>query len=446
MASRNRDPSAAGLLRQSLAHPAGPQGAEANCPAPDILAAYCERSLDAAETARCDLHFSQCARCREQLAALARADEFAATREKTPQPKAGWVWLFDWRWLASAAAVLAIVIVWVARHPAPNQTAEQTPPPSLVAMSQSQEPPTALRPGESLPEAKVAIPRASGAAEPAARPAPNLSLNTAPSAPLQQLPEPAPSEQSARNLPLRGRDNAQLDELAKYEQAPPKPSAVQNVVAGAAEPNATAPAPRSELSSPPAAPPPPTTPAPGAKGMIAAETVAVQSEARPALSRKADPHTRSERALAPYAWRVRRALSRRRRKLAWTAAELRRAPRRRIRARRKDLLARGPRRNHPAHHGWNEMEDDFAPCACRFRQRRCPERVVRHADCRRRPQILDNGRRQTLESPSLVADQAANQAARNSPLAVLTCGGISPEGDSPCQQAANQCPSSPLSS
>jgi hypothetical protein len=281
MASRNRDPSAAGLLRQSLAHPAGPQGAEANCPAPDILAAYCERSLDAAETARCDLHFSQCARCREQLAALARADEFAATREKTPQPKAGWVWLFDWRWLASAAAVLAIVIVWVARHPAPNQTAEQTPPPSLVAMSQSQEPPTALRPGESLPEAKVAIPRASGAAEPAARPAPNLSLNTAPSAPLQQLPEPAPSEQSARNLPLRGRDNAQLDELAKYEQAPPKPSAVQNVVAGAAEPNATAPAPRSELSSPPAAPPPPTTPAPGAKGMIAAETVAVQSEARP---------------------------------------------------------------------------------------------------------------------------------------------------------------------
>jgi hypothetical protein len=279
MASRDPNRSAAGLLRQSLAHSEGAQGAEADCPAPDILAAYYERSLDAAETARCDLHFSQCERCREQLAALARADEFAATREKTQQPKASWVWLFDWRWLVPAAAVLAIVIVWVARHPAPNQTAEQTPPPPLVAMSQPQEPLTAERPRESLPEPKVAVPRASGPAESAARGELTFSRESEERAPLKRSPERAVGKKPPENLPLSSNNNEQLDTFAKAEQAPPKPAAAQNVVAGTAEPNATATAPRSESSSAPAPPPPPAASAPAAKGMIAAETVTVQTEA-----------------------------------------------------------------------------------------------------------------------------------------------------------------------
>src|SRR5580704_12177843 len=60
------------VLRRSLA---SSPGAEEACPDPEILAAYSERSLDADETARFELHFSHCARCREQLAAMVRSGE-----------------------------------------------------------------------------------------------------------------------------------------------------------------------------------------------------------------------------------------------------------------------------------------------------------------------------------------------------------------------------------
>jgi hypothetical protein len=277
MASRDRDSSAAGLLRRSLAHPAGPQGAGTDCPAPDILAAYYERSLDAAEAARCDLHFSQCARCREQLIALARADEFAA-REETSERKAGWVWLFDWRWLAPAAAVLAIVIVWAARHPAPTRTAEQRTTPPLVAMSQPQEPPAVARPRESLPEAEVAVARPSRAAESSERKTPNSYLGTTRSTQLRQLPAPAAGKEPAKNLPLAA-NNEQLGTFAKAERAPPKQAAAREVMAGAAEPNATAIAPRAAASSAPP-PPPPAPPPHAADQMIAAEPVAAPKAAR----------------------------------------------------------------------------------------------------------------------------------------------------------------------
>ena len=59
MASRDQDKPAANLLRRSLA---SSPGVEAVCPDPEILAAYLERSLDADETARFELHFSHCAR------------------------------------------------------------------------------------------------------------------------------------------------------------------------------------------------------------------------------------------------------------------------------------------------------------------------------------------------------------------------------------------------
>ena len=104
MASRERDDAMAGLLKRTLA---GDAGAGDDCPGPDILAAYFERSLDADETAHVELHLSECARCREQLAALGRAEEAAATpivQAPRNQPRASWLW--DWRWLAPVAAVL----------------------------------------------------------------------------------------------------------------------------------------------------------------------------------------------------------------------------------------------------------------------------------------------------------------------------------------------------
>jgi uncharacterized protein YdbL (DUF1318 family) len=119
---RDRDDAMAGLLKRSLA---GDAGAGNDCPEPEILAAYFERSLDADETARVELHLSECAGCREQLAALGRADAEAPVTSvadaRRKAPRASWIW--DWRWLAPVAAVLVITAIWAARRPALTQIA-----------------------------------------------------------------------------------------------------------------------------------------------------------------------------------------------------------------------------------------------------------------------------------------------------------------------------------
>ncbi len=134
MASRERDDAMAGLLKRHLA---GDAGAGNGCPGPDILAAYFERSLDADETAHVELHLSECARCREQLAALGRAEEAAATpavQAPRHQPRASWIW--DWRWLAPVAAVLVIAAVWATRRPELTRIAEHpAQAPATVATS-----------------------------------------------------------------------------------------------------------------------------------------------------------------------------------------------------------------------------------------------------------------------------------------------------------------------
>jgi len=51
------------------------RGATANCPGAEILGAYHERSLTAAEMAECARHIPECARCREILSQLGATDE-----------------------------------------------------------------------------------------------------------------------------------------------------------------------------------------------------------------------------------------------------------------------------------------------------------------------------------------------------------------------------------
>ena len=118
MASRQQD-KAAEMLRRSLAHDSG-AGAGDACPDPEILAAYFEQSLDPEEAARYELHFSQCARCREQLAAMDRAGELAGAGAAAAESSPHWAWLWDWRMLAPVAAALLIAAVWIARRPAPS--------------------------------------------------------------------------------------------------------------------------------------------------------------------------------------------------------------------------------------------------------------------------------------------------------------------------------------
>ena len=128
MPARDDDKAMDGLLRRSLARDAAKAG---ECPDADILAAYYERSLDADEVAGYEQHISQCALCREHLAALVRAESAveipaepvlvaaaalaqpakAATPERVSTPeKPAPLWVFDWRWLAPAAAALIFEI------------------------------------------------------------------------------------------------------------------------------------------------------------------------------------------------------------------------------------------------------------------------------------------------------------------------------------------------
>ena len=70
MPSQDNENAMDGLLRRSLARDSA---AASDCPDAELLAAYFEQSLGADEVAGYELHFSTCSRCREQLAAMARA-------------------------------------------------------------------------------------------------------------------------------------------------------------------------------------------------------------------------------------------------------------------------------------------------------------------------------------------------------------------------------------
>ncbi|MGA8013327.1 MAG: hypothetical protein WB949_12940 [Candidatus Acidiferrales bacterium] len=216
---REQDKPAAELLRRSLASPAGAPGLDVDpCPDPEILAAYFERSLDADETARYELHFSRCARCREMLAAMVHAGEPAGAAGEKRARSSSTAWAWDWRWLAPiAATVIVLAAIWVMRGPAlSHRTALESGP--MVASSQSPEP----APPESSRAASNSasgVPAASGALQ---RTAPNLDSTKSESAPPAKPAPPSRDEtkEFGANLPLSGRNYEQLDALKKSAVAP----------------------------------------------------------------------------------------------------------------------------------------------------------------------------------------------------------------------------------
>ena len=206
---RDKDKQASEMLRRSLAAPAGAAGSEIGaCPDPEILAAYSERSLEPDEAARWNVHFSRCARCREQLVVLVRARDSAGTAEEKRPRRPGMVW--DWRWLAPAtAAVILVIVVQVFRPP--HRAGEQ----QIVAMNQPAAPATS----SAMPES---APSSSSASESLARTSPNLS--SAKSGVVQpQVPrelEDKKQTPALKNLPLGSRNYAELGKLAKPAAAP----------------------------------------------------------------------------------------------------------------------------------------------------------------------------------------------------------------------------------
>jgi Photosynthesis system II assembly factor YCF48 len=163
MALKDHEESKSALLREGFAKSTSSAGA---CPDPETLAAYYERSLDATDTERCEIHLTGCPSCREQIAAMVRADESAIAGAR-PAGESEWAWLWDWRWLAPAAAVLALAVFWLARKPSPITTPGAQPQP-LVAMSQPTE-----APASSLARQSPAIERDSPSALTANKTSPN---------------------------------------------------------------------------------------------------------------------------------------------------------------------------------------------------------------------------------------------------------------------------------
>jgi len=227
----NRDRASAELLRRALA---SPDGAAEPCPDPEILAAYAERSLDASETAHYELHFAQCATCRDQLAAMARA---AAPAPRPP--RISWIWNWGWIALAPVTAVLLIAAVFIARQ-SREKTASLAHVQPLVAMSRDNQTATYARnapfaappssPQSAQSEPMLALPPRAAHTPPPERTStprnePALAGGVATGAGFAPAPAPAPADDkkldsSSGQLPLTARNYTDLSQPQNAPAAP----------------------------------------------------------------------------------------------------------------------------------------------------------------------------------------------------------------------------------
>jgi hypothetical protein len=108
----------------------------AGCPDANVVAGYLDRTLDAGEVARFEEHFAGCARCQGVLAGLARIETPAPSIQPDASPAGFWNVRVRWQWLAPAAAVLAVGVVWTVVRPMVWSTAP-APVESTVALSKT---------------------------------------------------------------------------------------------------------------------------------------------------------------------------------------------------------------------------------------------------------------------------------------------------------------------
>jgi Photosynthesis system II assembly factor YCF48 len=209
MARYGEDKPAAELLRRSLASAAG---ATDDCPDPEILAAYSEHSLDADESARYELHFSQCARCREQLAAMVLA---AAPAPVSRAPRASWILTWGWLGLAPVTAALLIAAIFIARRPSLNHPAESAAHPLVAKLQPSPQPMASAAP-QPATEPRAAAPGSFASGGTLQRAAPNSSSEQSQRAPLPLPPKAALSKEAANAYVAPG----VADKAASAEAAP----------------------------------------------------------------------------------------------------------------------------------------------------------------------------------------------------------------------------------
>jgi hypothetical protein len=231
MPSQDNENAMDGLLRRSLARDSAAVG---DCPDAELLAAYFDQALGADEAAGYELHFSTCPRCREQLAAVARASTgqmvqpdlalepalagarpvpaialdaaripaqakpaVSGARSETKllerkSPDARWL---DLRWLIPVAAMLVLgtfVFMRFASH-------ERTIGPDQVAMSKSAPPPQDQTALESEKEASDAAMPDKSAPKTQPPPATTTSRLQPSSKPAASAPSNSESPRTQRN-------------------------------------------------------------------------------------------------------------------------------------------------------------------------------------------------------------------------------------------------------
>ena len=260
MASPRPDKTGAEMLRQSLAREPAAAG---ECPEPEILAAYFERSLNAEETARCELHLSGCARCRQELALMERASRGAAVGGEGAPAAGRRAWIWDWRWLAPAAAALVIAAVWIVQRPSNSNRESQSQ--TYVAMSRPSEPPTKEAPAPSRTPPKGAP----SAVAPKSEVAQNRAFNKTQNGISREMNQPSTDDKLNQVTPLNARRDADSNLSAKSAGAPQSDSE-ERAARKKTESKALADALQTAPASPAAAAPP--AEAGNAGGMVQAET------------------------------------------------------------------------------------------------------------------------------------------------------------------------------
>lgn len=249
---RKHDDPLAGLTARMLA--AGSARAGDVCPDPEILAAFFDRSLPAVESARLELHFSQCNRCQEQLAVLARMEPAARPSE---QPQAqGFTWLWNWRWLAPAVAALGVLAIWVVLRPIENVA--PTSSQSVATTAENRQPPSKLndepalrtdQPAEGESAKKQGVPATPQSQYGRLEANAKLADQNAPLAPLQMKPSPSDADALAKDRDQAAAAPTPLAEPQQEAQARPaetKDRTAEMQIAGRAQQQAAQPAEKRE--------------------------------------------------------------------------------------------------------------------------------------------------------------------------------------------------------
>jgi hypothetical protein len=105
----DRDPAFDRLIARGLARETGASGVA--CPDADLLAAWFDHSLSAAEAERIEAHASACGVCQQILGDLARSEPEVTRAAPVPAagPERPWHW--HWRWLVPLATAAVVVVV-----------------------------------------------------------------------------------------------------------------------------------------------------------------------------------------------------------------------------------------------------------------------------------------------------------------------------------------------